>query len=127
MQSEGPSGMAQMEAEALRKIHLDHSERMEDMLNRLEPALVIMRKLTDDIKNAVKGQTVTVNDKDNDKVVVLDSYRSGTLTVLSSWYCNQVDWNFIAPLLPHLCTELNYIAAATHLTAMSAAHNLEKH
>lgn len=123
VQSEGPSGMAQMEVDKLKDIHLDHSERMEDMLNRLEPALVIMRKLTDDIKNAVKGQTVTVNDK----VVALDSYRPGTLTVLSSWYCNQVAWNFIAPLLPHLCTELNYIAAATHLTAMSAAHNLEKH
>lgn len=123
VQSEGPSGMAQMEVDELKHIHLDHSERMEDMLNRLEPALVTMRKLTDDIKNAVKGQTVTVKDK----VVALDSYRSGTLTVLSSWYCNQVDWNFIAPLLPHLCTELNYIAAATHLTAMSAAHNLEKH
>ncbi len=137
VQSEGPSGMAQMEVDKLKDIHLDHSERMEDMLNRLEPALVTMRKLTDDIKNAVKGQTVTIKDKDKskdkskdkdkNKVVTLDSYRAGTLTVLSSWYCNQVDWNFIAPLLPHLCTELNYIAAATHLTAMSAAHNLEKH
>lgn len=38
-----------------------------------------------------------------------------------------VDRDFIAPLLPHLCTKLNYIAAATRLTAMSAAHNLNKH
>lgn len=123
VQSEGPSGMAQMEAEALKKIHLDHSERMEDILNRLEPALVIMRILTDDIKKAVQGQTVTLKGKET----ALDSYRPGTLTALSGWYCSHVDWNFIAPLLPHLCTELDYIAAATQLTAMSAAHNLEKH
>lgn len=112
VQSEGPSGMAQMEVDELKDIHLDHSERMEDMLNRLEPALVIMRMLTDDIR---KAQTAS------------DSDCPGTLSALSGWYCSQVDWNFIAPLLPHLCTELDYIAAATQLTAMSAAHNLEKH
>ena len=121
--SESPSGMDKMKVDALRKIHLDHSERMEDMLIRLEPALVIMRKLTDDIKASVKGQTLTINGEE----IALDSYRPRSLTQLSGWYCKQVDWDFIAPLLPHLCTELNYIAAATHLTAMSAAHNLEKH
>lgn len=119
VQSEGPSGMVPMKAATLRDIHLDPSDRMEDIIIRLEPVLVIMRMLTDDIKNAVKGQTVTIKDK----VVALDSYRPGTLSALGRWYCNQVDWNFIAPLLPHLCTELNYIAAATHLTAISAAHN----
>ncbi len=121
--SESPSGMDKMKVDALRKIHLDHSERMEDMLIRLEPALVVMRMLTDDIKASVKGQTLTINGKE----IALDSYRPGSLTRLSGWYCKHVDWDFIAPLLPHLCTELNYIAAATHLTAMSAAHNLEKH
>lgn len=121
--SEGPSGMDKMKVDALWKIHLDHSERMEDMLMRLEPALVVMRMLTDNIKAAVKGQTLTINGKE----IALDSYRPGSLTRLSGWYCKQVDWDFIAPLLPHLCTELIYIAAATHLTAMSAAHNLEKH
>ena len=126
--SESPSGMAPMEVDGLRKIHLDHSERMEDMLIRLEPALVIMRKLTDDIKASVKGQTVTVKCKNGEaKEVAIDTYRPGSLTKMSGWYCKQIDWNFIAPLLPHLCTELNYIAAATRLTAMSATHNLEKH
>lgn len=123
VQSEGPSGMTLMEAGELREIHLDHSERMEDIFNRLEPALIIMRILTEDIKKAVKGQTATIKGKET----TLDSYRPGTLTALSGWYCSQVDWNFIAPLLPHLCTELDYIAASTHLTAMSAAHNLQKH
>lgn len=75
---------------------------------RLEPALVIMRKLTDDIKASVKGQIFTINSNE----IAHDSYRSGSLTKLSRWYCKQDDWSFIAPLLPHLllCIELNYIA-----------------
>lgn len=122
--SERPSRkLVQMEVEKLNDIHLDHSERMENVLNRLEPALVIMRILTDNIKKAVKGQTAPIKGEE----IALDSFSPGTLSALSGWYCSHVDWNFIAPLLPHLCTELNYIAAATRLTAMSAAHNLLKH
>lgn len=113
--SEGPSGIAPMEADELRSIRLVPSERMEKMLDSLESALVIMRMLTDDIRKAVNAHTAS------------DSGRPGTPGALYGWYCSQVDWNFIAPLLPHLCTELNYIAAATRLTAMSAAHNLKKH
>lgn len=46
-----------------------------------------MRKLTDDIKASVKGQTVTINGKE----IALDSYHPGSLTKLSGWYCKQVD------------------------------------
>jgi hypothetical protein len=38
-----------------------------------------------------------------------------------------VDWNFIAPLLSLVRVELDYIAAATRLTAMSSTDNLKKH
>ncbi|MDE7386871.1 MAG: hypothetical protein K2N28_07005 [Muribaculaceae bacterium] len=121
--SESPEGMREMKISSLRNIHLDHAERMEDLLIRLEPVLMTMRQLTDDIKAAVKDRKVTVNGV----VIQLDKYRPRTLTVLSNWYCDNVDWNRIAPLLPLLFTELNYIAAATRLVAMSDADNLRKH
>lgn len=124
--SESPSGMVRMKLDALCKIQLAYSERMEDMLTRLEPALVVMRMLTDNIKASVKGQTLTIKGPDGkSKEIALDSYRFPNN--LRVWYCKQVDWDFIVPLLPHLCTELQYIAVATRLTAMSTANNINKH
>ena len=126
--SEGEDGLQPMKAKSLKQIHLDHTERMEDLLIRLEPVLTVMRQITDNIKASVKGQTVTVKDKSrNEHKIELDSFRPGTLTLVSGWYCDNVDWNFIAPLLSLVRVELDYIAAATRLTAMSSTDNLKKH
>ena len=122
--SEGKSGLQPMSVTSLSGIHLDHTERMEDLLIRLEPVLPVMRKITDNIKESVKGKKVI---KSDGATVEIDSYRPGTLTTLSGWYCDNVDWNFIAPLLSLVRVELDYIAAATHLTAMSSTDNLKKH
>ncbi len=123
--SESPDGMHEMKVVTLSDIHLDHTERMEDLLNRLEPVLIIMRMLTDNIKTAVKGQTVTI--AKTGMQINLDKYRPRTLSILSRWYCENVDWNSIALLLPLIRQELNYIAAATRLVAMSGEDNLKKH
>lgn len=124
LMSEGKSGLQPMSVTSLSGIHLDHTERMEDLLIRLEPVLPVMRKITDNIKESVKGKKVI---KSDGATVEIDSYRPGTLTTLSGWYCDNVDWNFIAPLLSLVRVELDYIAAATHLTAMSSTDNLKKH
>ena len=126
--SEGENGLQPMKAKSLKQIHLDHTERMEDLLIRLEPVLTVMRQITDNIKASVKGQTVTVKDKRrNEHKIELDDFRPGTLTLVSGWYCDNVDWDFIAPLLSLVRVELDYIAAATRLTAMSSTDNLKKH
>ena len=59
--------------------------------------------------------------------IELDKYRPRTLVVRSNWYCEHVDWNRIAPLLSLIRIELDYIAAATRLVAMSDTDNLKKH
>lgn len=115
--------MREMAITSFSNIHLDYTERIEDMLIRLEPVLTNMRALTDDIKVAVKGQKATANGVE----IELDKYRPHTLIVLGYWYCDRVDWNRIAPLLSLIRTELDYIAAATRLVFMSDTDNLKKH
>ena len=124
--SESPSGMVRMKLDALCKIQLAYSERMEDMLTRLEPALVVMRMLTDNIKASVKGQTLTIKGPDGkSKEIALDSYRFPNN--LGVWYCKQVAGTLSSRSCHISVLNYNIIAVATRLTAMSTANNINKH
>lgn len=116
-----------MSVKSLRNIHLDHTRRMEDLLNDLSLILPTMEKLTLLIRETIKGEKRERKSKKGIVTVELDKYLPGTLDLISTVFAEKVKFEDIASLLPMLLIELNYIGAATELTAMSDKLNLEKH
>lgn len=126
--SETPKGRKEnMKARSLRNIHLDHTRRMEDLLNELSRILPTMEKLTLLIRETIKGEKRERKSKKGIVTVELDKYQPGTLDLISPVFAEKVKFEDVAYLLPLLLVELNYIGAATKLAAMSDEHNLEKH
>lgn len=133
--SEVTNGLHAMKVKALSGIRLDRSERIEETLNRLAPILIIMRMLTDDIKESAKGKAIPVthykkNGENIEEIEVmeeLDKFSPMIQQFLIKWYSENADWNRIAPWLPLILKELNYIAAATTLTAMSREDELNRY
>ena len=102
------------------------TESMKDILQRLAPVLTTLRGLTDYIKETFKDRTVQiskfnfnrVNDDDDQYYTIdvkLDEYLPKNINDASRWFCDNVDWQRVAPMLSLLRIELDYIAAATHL------------
>ena len=116
-----------MKVKSLRNIHLDHTERMEDLLNDLSRILPTMEKLTLLIRQTIKGEKRVRKSKKGIVTIELDKYLPGTLDLISPVFAEKVSFVDVAYLLPLLLVELNYIGAATELAAMSDKLNLEKH
>ena len=116
-----------MKVKSLRNIHLDHTRRMEDLLNDLSQILPTMEKLTVLIRETIKGEKRERKSKKGIVTVELDKYLPGTLDMISPVFVEKVKFEEVAYLLPLLLVELNYIGAATKLAAMSDKLNLEKH
>ena len=121
LMTETESGLLPMEAESLRDIKLKRSECIGRVLERLWDVMPVMRRIAAEIRKTVKGQTIT---DDDGKVIAIDSFQLESLTPMSNWYLDHVDWSVMAPLLSLARTELGYIAAATHLTLTSSTANL---
>ena len=119
--------MDPMKVKSLRNIHLDHTRRMEDILNDLSQILPTMEKLTLLIKETIKDEKRERKSKKGIVTVELDKYQPGTLDMISPVFAEKVKFEEVAYLLPMLLVELNYIGAATELVAMSDKHNFEKH
>ena len=126
--SETPNGKkVPMKIKSLRNIHLDHTRRMEDLLNDLSRILPTMEKLSLLIKETIKGEKRERKSIKGIVTVELDKYQPGTLDLISPVFAEKVKFEDVAYLLPLLLVELNYIGAATELAAMSDKLNLEKH
>lgn len=116
-----------MKVKSLSNIHLDHSYRMEDILNDYAGILPTMKRLTEVIRETMRGEKRERKSKKGIVMVELDKYLPGTLDLISPVFAEKVSFADVAYLLPHLLVELNYIGAATSLTAMSDKHNIAKH
>ena len=122
--TESESGLIPIEARSLGDIKLKRSESTISVMTRLWDAMPVMRKIAEEIRKTVKGQTIT---KEDGTLIAIDSFKTDTLTAMSCWYLKHVDWNVMAPLLSLVRVELGYFAAATHLTLISTTNTHQKH
>lgn len=132
--SGGPHGMHEMKASSLSDIRLAQTEKMANVLQRLKPILIVMQLLTDDIRNAVRGQILTVTGTLNESQcneaesisasveIPLDKFGPDTLRFISRWYCENINWNRVACWMPLIRQELTYITAATRIIVVAREH-----
>lgn len=103
------------------------AEPIADTLARLSPVLSSLRQFSGYIKDAFRGRTVHIKkfdfnmvgkgDRYYDVTVALDQYFPRDFHDAAIWYCRNVDWRQIVPLLSLMRIELNYVAAVTRLVA----------
>lgn len=97
LMSKTPDGKkVPMEAKSLRHIHLNYSKGTRDILNDLSKVLPTMKRLTSILRKTAKGEKQESGLKKYD-----------------------IKFEDVAPLLPLLLVELNYIAAATEIAVIS--------
>lgn len=120
-------GLQEMNVDSLRDIRPVSVESIESVLTRLAPILITLRRITDDIKASFSGRTIHLDKFDFNKEsgcsytidLKLDDYLPQHRHDAAVWYCNNVNWPQIAPLLSLVRLELNYIYAASRIVAKS--------
>ncbi|MDE7376483.1 MAG: hypothetical protein K2N16_06515 [Muribaculaceae bacterium] len=108
-------------------LRLASAEPIADTLSHLSPVLPTLRQFTGCVKDAFRGRTVHIKkfnfnmvgngERYYDVNLALDQYLPRDFSDAAVWFCGNVDWRQIAPLLSLLRIELNYVAAATRLVA----------
>ena len=117
--------LQELNVNSLREIRVISSEPVETVLSRIAPVLIILRQITDDIKATFNGKTIHLKKFDFNMEggkyytvdIKLDDYLPLNRHEAVVWYCENVDWTKMAPLLSLVRTELTYIASATRLIA----------